>query len=222
MSKKNKDTNSEFILPSARAERLRRLRNMANLTREILCNIPELNASTYKGWEIGRFGGLSVTGAKHVIKRVAEEGVICSLDWLLEGKGNGPFVVSTAFSKEKHLNNNINSILQEIIVFQSNFSEGIFLKIQDDSNLPLYNIGDHVAGIKKYKDDIQTLINQICIVQTTDNELLVRQLLKGETKDTYTLVCTNLENNIKKPVLYNIRILSAAPIIRHYRDINLT
>ena len=46
-----------------------------------------LKLNTYKDWESERFGGLSIDGAERVIQRGAAENVICSLDWLLYGKG---------------------------------------------------------------------------------------------------------------------------------------
>ena len=209
--------NNNLTFPFAKAERLRRLRNMASLTREKLCNIPTVNANTYKGWEIGRFGGLSTAGAKQVIKRVAEEGVICSVNWLLCEEGTGPFVSPAIFSDRKKDMDSATSILQEITIFQNNFSKGIFWEVLDDGISPQYNAGDYIAGIKKCGKDINSLIGQICIIQTTDNEILTRQLLKGETKNTYTLLCPNPKSTAEKPILYRIQIQSAALIIRHYK-----
>lgn len=203
----------------ARGERVRRVRNMANLSREELCSIDTLNVTTYKGWEIGRFGGLSSSGAKEVIKRVAKEGVICSLDWLLSGQGCGPFVIADTSSVFSN-NDDISTILQEITVFQNNFKEGIFLEILDDGMLPQHSVGDYVAGIKKNNNEMSLLIGEVCIVQTVNNEVLVRRLLKGTSNNTYTLVCINPKTTVASPVLFDVKINTAASIIRHYKKHN--
>jgi len=207
------------VSQQARGERLRRLRNMANLSREELCNIDTLNVTTYKGWEIGRFGGLSSSGAKEVIKRVAKERVVCSLNWLLNGQGCGPFVIADTSSICNNYDD-ISTIIQEITVFQNNFKDGIFLEILDDGMLPQYKIGDYVAGIKKNSDEISPLIGEVCIIQTANNEILVRQMLKGTLNDTYTLVCVNAKTTVISPVLFDVEISTAAPIIRHYKRHN--
>ncbi len=208
------------IPQQSRGERLRRLRNMANLSREDLCNIDELNVTTYKGWEIGRFGGLSISGAKEVIKRVAKEGVICSLEWLISGQGCGPFVIADTSSICNKNNDYISAILQEVTVFQNNFKEGIFLEILDDGMLPRYDTEDYVAGIKKYNNEIDSFLGDICIVQTSNNELLVRQLLRGTLNNTYTLVCINPKTTVAYPVLSDVKVNAAASIIRHYKKHN--
>lgn len=215
------NTKENLTSQQARGERLRRLRNMANLSREELCNIDTLNITTYKGWEIGRFGGLTSSGAKEVIKRVAKEGVICSLDWLLKGQGCGPFVIANTASISDNNEDEISAILQEITVFQNNFKKGIFLEILNDGMLPQYSKGDYVAGIKKYDTEIRSLIGEVCIVQTVNNEILVRQLLKGTLNNTYTLVCINPKATVASPVLFALKINTAASIIRHYKRHNL-
>ena len=57
----------DLCSPKSRGERLRRVRNLANLSRK---NFPlhGINLNTLKGWEIGRHGGLTEKGAKKNIK----------------------------------------------------------------------------------------------------------------------------------------------------------
>jgi hypothetical protein len=86
--------------------------------------------------------------------------------------------------------------------------------------LPQYKIGDYVAGIKKNSDEISPLIGEVCIIQTANNEILVRQMLKGTLNDTYTLVCVNAKTTVISPVLFDVEISTAAPIIRHYKRHN--
>ena len=62
---------NEFSTPEARADRLKRVRNLANLSRKEICESGDININTYKGWELARFGGLPVDGAEKIINRVA-------------------------------------------------------------------------------------------------------------------------------------------------------
>src|SRR5438552_2660970 len=78
--------------PEAKAERLKRIRNLANLSREEFCLDGEVNLATLVSWEVGRFGGLSRKGAGNVIARVAKEGVFVTPEWLLHEVGAGPEV----------------------------------------------------------------------------------------------------------------------------------
>ena len=214
----NDTTMDNLYSPVNRGKRLKRIRNMANLSREKLCDTKGLNATTYKGWEIGRFSGLSKIGAANVIKRVTKEGVVCSLDWLLSGQGQSPFVIPLENDQQTKQQDKPSLVLREIIVFQNNFDNATYSEIVDDGVCPQYNIGDQVAGIKKYGDDITSVLGEICIVHTINNKILVRQILKGDTKKTYVLLCTNPKTTVEKPIICNAKIHSAAPITRYYRN----
>lgn len=205
----------------ARAARLRRIRNMANLNRKEMCN-EDLNINTYKGWEIGRYGGLPLDGAKKVIKRVADAGVICTADWLLHGKDSEPYIIPTYIKnsleeQQTNVDQVIEHIHREIMFFQSHFSNTIYTKVYDDGLSPTFNPGDFVAGIRCFGKDIQSLIGKNCIIQTQDGDIITRCLKSSTTNNSFMLMCTNLQTSVNMPVLYDISIESAAPIIRLYR-----
>jgi len=213
--------------PEARAERLRRVRNMANLSRKQICDGSPINIYTYKGWELACHGGLPVDGAERVIKRVTQEGVVCSVEWLLYEIGQGPHIIpdfkKVKLDKVKTTQKNaaVSSeeakIIQEILLFRKHFPEVIDYQIEDDGTVPLYYPNDFVAGVKFFGKNINSLINQYCIVQTMDGQTLVRFLKHGAVPDKFTLLCTNPQSLVKNPTLYNIELASAAPILRHYR-----
>jgi len=216
--------------PEARARRLRRIRNMANLSRKQMCSDPSLNICTYKGWEVARYGGLPIDGAERVAKRVAEEGVVCSVEWLLYEIGQGPYIIpdfnKAKLDKTKTTPKNISlpseeeRIVQEILVFRQYFPEVIDYQIADDGIIPFYAPGDFVAGSKCFGEKINTLLNQYCIVQTTDGKILVRFLKAGSAPNKFMLLCTNSQTTVNNPTLYDVELASAAPILRHYRKFN--
>lgn len=205
----------EQASPEARGDRLRKIRNLANLSRIDLCNSEVLKLNTYKGWELARFGGLPVDGAERVIRRVAEENVICSLDWLLYGKGQEPYILP-----QVNLGNirDVNElILKEIMVFQGLYPNTAYTQIKDDALTPNYSKEDYVAGIKYFGNDIEKIINQICLVELATGEVLVRYLKKGNKKSIYQLLATNINHSLEIPHSIESALNFAAPIIRHYR-----
>lgn len=212
----------DLSTPEARGDRLRCIRNMANLKREEMCASDDLNINTYKGWEIARYGGLPVDGAERVIRRVAREGVVCSLEWLLHGKNQGPYSIpkDTLLIKNKKSNENYQDIIKEIMAFQSCHKNTTYIEIQDDGMLPIYEKGDFIAGIKKYGDEINFLLRENCIVQTTDGNQVARCLRASKLKNKYTLMCINSKTEIDTPVIYDVEIEYAALITRHYKPIS--
>lgn len=76
-----------------RGNRVKRCRNIANLTREAMCHADDISIMTLKGWELGKYGGINEAGAQRVLARVKKEAVRCSLNWLMTGAGIGPVIV---------------------------------------------------------------------------------------------------------------------------------
>lgn len=219
-----RDKNSS---PEARAKRLKFIRNMAKLKQNQLCDEKSLNYYTYKAWERGRHGGLPKDGAARIIKRIAREGVVCEMEWLLHGAGAAPQLIFSSSKKEvvlpKHihpyLDNEEALIVKELALFKKQFPETTHCQITDDGLSPFYNRGDYVAGIKYYDADIATLFGQTCIVETAKGEILVRNLKEGNRVGTYALVCINMQTQAKKAFVTDVLLASAAPILRVYRKI---
>lgn len=209
--------------PEARAKRLKYVRNLANLSREQLCmqGSITINIHTLVGWENARFGGLTKLGAEKIIKRLEEVGVLCSLDWLLEGQGRQPFI-DYGFLSILNISKNSDGIEtedqiieRELALFKAKNANSIDLLVNDDCMLPEFYVGDYVAGIKRFGDEIESLIGLDCIVETAAKVYFLRNIKPGQTKGCYTLVCTNTKSTQKDSILFNIKIDSAAPIIWH-------
>lgn len=217
--------------PEARANRLRRLRNIANLKREELSKGADITLSSLKRWELGYYGGLPLDGAKNIIEYINKIGVVCSLEWLLHDSGASPIIdpnyqilnnegKSSPYSNKKNqlpAQKDEQFIIGEILLFRKNYVNTVDLKIKDDGLSPKYKIGDFVAGIKV--NDIDSLLNQDCIIQTVTGLVLLRNLRKGQAKDCYNLICTNEQTTVTTPILYNVKIEIAAPVLRHYKKI---
>ena len=208
---------NEAASADARGERLRKIRNLANLARKDLCNSFDLKLNTYKGWELGRFGGLPADGAERVLKRVGQENVICSIEWLLYGEGQEPYVIpqnSGTFAQSE-----TDKLLREITIFQNFYHNAVYFKIQDDSLAPVYMPDDYVAGIRVFDEQIRSALNQVCIIQLTNGDIVCRYLREGLKKNTWQILATNLNSKASSLQLIDVEINFAAPVVRHYKPI---
>ena len=71
-------------------ERLRRARILAGIsTRREFEERHDISANTLQGWEQGK-NPLSEKGARRVAQALKEEGLICTIDWLIHGTGMPP------------------------------------------------------------------------------------------------------------------------------------
>lgn len=212
---------NEFSTPEARAERLKRVRNLSNLSRKEICESSGININTYKGWELARFGGLPVDGAEKIVRKVAEAGVICSIEWLLYGKSPSPSLAIDLVSFEMEaasgsIPTKLNLIEKEFSVYQDVYKNAVLIKVEDDSVLPNFKNGDFLAGIKRYDEEIELTIDQLCIAQTIDGRRLIRYVKKSNTEGLYSLIGSNPLSKSSDIVVLNIKLLYTAPISRHY------
>lgn len=206
--------------PRLRGSRLKRIRNLGNLTRKELSEKSGVNLHTLKGWENGRFGGLSVSGAKLIIKYLSETGVHCSLAWLLDNTGRGPTInedqnlIKITSYRTEH-NNHPEVIKNELSNFKKMHTDTNEFLVADDNMQPFFQSGDYVAGIKRFGRAIEMTIGHDCIIETADGLTLFRQLRRGDLVGTYTLICHNPKYNTNDSILSNVKLVSAAPIIWH-------
>lgn len=211
--------------PKVRGLRLRQLRQLTGskpgkpLTRAALERKHGLNARTLKNWELGHGGGLSEKGARRAISIYRKEGIGCSITWLLEGVGQAPARIfkDAPQRNPNQVTNPIDTIDQEREYFISLHTEGIAFEVKDDAMAPSYMPGDVVGGIRHSAQDIIKLINHDCIVELKTGEILIRRLQNSTIPEQYNLYALNPSTKIERPTLYGIEILTAAPIMRHWK-----
>lgn len=191
-----------------RGTRVKKIRNMANLTQEQMCEDGELNPHTLAGWEVGRHGGLSKKGAQKIVNRVAQEQVICSVDWLLQGSAPEPYVLSRSAGTQSQTD----AIQREIDYFLSNNIDAVIHQMTDDAMLPLAKQGDVVGGIKLAQAKWSCANNQMCIVATDDGQMM--GLLKhNPSSSDYYLYPSNLNDENTYPVFKLEKLLWLAPMV---------
>lgn len=155
---------------------------------------------------------------------MAKEGVVCTLDWLLFGRGQGPTVIPdystlntilAVNEKRPSISTEDQDIMKELQLFKKHYHDTIELRLQDDSMAPFFVAGDYVAGIRVYGKQINQLVNYNCIVQLENGNILLRTLKQGEDNDHFTLTCLHSKTSLAASTLHNIKLLSAAYVIWH-------
>ena len=212
----------------SRAKRLKSLRKMTRLSRKAFAERHRISSGTLQNWESARFGGLSEKGAKSVLHAIRAEGIEVSFAWLMYGVEPGPSLTERLYlgdavvgiaepmqraSDPNTLEVQISAITQELLVFRKCNSNPVDYIVTDDGMYPRFVENEHVAGSRRYQQDIAQLIGQDCIVQTVDNEMLVRRLRWGSKPGLYNVVCTNPDTKVTVPVLYDVELLYAALVV---------
>ncbi len=200
--------------PKARGKRLKMARMVLDLTRHSLEGKYQISASTVQSWESAKSGGLTRQGAVRILVALQQEGLNCSLEWLLYGVGMPPRLASQPAVSASVPSENI---IQELILFRSLNENALSIMLTDDGMSPHYQPGDYVAGRIRTGEAIKSLINQDCIIETAHNEILLRRLKPGSQEGLYHLQCTNPETTVATFTLYNQQVKAAAPIIWHRR-----
>lgn len=213
-------------------DRLKRARILAGITtRREFEKKYDVSANTLQGWEQGK-NPLSKKGAKRIIEALKTEGVICSLEWLLNGTGvpPRPFEISHHdITKENDLENFLNrlnlqeeqAIYQELQTFKSHNPNPIIITISDDAMAPQFCSGDYIGGIRLNKaEDIAAHLGEPCIVELADHTILPRYIHADNESGTYTLSSTNFQSKAAPLNIFNTRIISAAPILWYRRKLN--
>lgn len=223
-----------------RAQKLKNLRKLTGLSRRDFSIKHKIAPGTLQNWEDARNGGLTEKGAKRAIQAFTTEGIQLTLEWLMHDFGFPPQISNrlyfgdltesnepqdsspktTETSSAHHIAappvsdaKGFSAIVQELLLFQKLNPNSIDAVIADNGMTPRFIVGEQVAGIQRIGKDIVQAIHMDCILQTTHGDVLVRHLRVGSEPNRYNLVCTNPHADVAKPVLYDVELYAAAPII---------
>lgn len=227
MSVTNEST-SEAVSASAKEStsgaRLRRARVLAGITtRRAFQEKYNVSANTLQGWEQGK-NPLSFKGARRIVEALKNEGLICSVEWLMNGNGMPPRpyeMLSAGIDSTVNENSDLyqqnlheeQSIYQEIQTFKDQNPNAIVISITDNAMEPYFFEGDYIGGIQIPNYETNKYVNRFCILELENNHILARQLQPGKTPATFTVSCTNPLANTTPLNLYNVRVINAAPIV---------
>jgi HTH-type transcriptional regulator, cell division transcriptional repressor len=204
---------------AARGNRLKRIRRLMGLTREDVRKKYGISDGTLRGWEDARLTGLTEKNVVRLLPVFEGECIQCSIGWLLHGEGTSPMVLNNKNLSERggaQLDLTL-ALTKEINLFCEHHPHAVYLQVSDDGMEPYFRIGDYVAGERLYQQAIHKALGEQCIVETQMGEILVRSLRAGSKENHYTLQCLNSLTSHSAPTLYDIELLSAAPVIWHRR-----
>lgn len=203
-------------------ERLKYIRSLLRVSRAFLQEKYGLPEVTLKSWENGTTK-LSKAGVEKCTEIYRSEGMIVSEDWILSGIGLNPKSTtsvgqyfSTPTNKELPLEDDEISMIREANSFKESHSNAVIMIVSNDDMRPFYKPGDYIGGKMRYQDDLATTINKDCIVYLKSGERHFRRIIWGGS-NYYNLTCLNPNETTSEPVLYNVEIESAAPVIWHRR-----
>lgn len=216
---------------SSSGDRLRRARILAGIsTRREFEKKYQISANTLQGWEQGK-NPLSKKGARRIIEALKSEGLMCSLEWLMDGTGMPPRpfeMFNPKHSPENDLRKTLAeidlseeaAIYQELQTFKKHNPSPIIITISDNAMEPYYRIGDYIGGTRLCTPEaIENCYGQACIIELCDHTILSRHLHPGRKPNTYTLSCTNHQSRNAPLNLFDVEIISAAPILWHRRKL---
>ncbi len=201
--------------PSARAHRLSILRKMAGLGYAAISKKYKIGYSTLRQWEKGQ-RNLSTNGAKLIVDAMKQEGIECTLPWLLHGSGEAPSYIN---QKDITVLPNASFLEQEIALFRSGHLNAIVLDIKDDAMYPFLVIGDQVGGICLDRDQFEKMDGKYCIIESKTHGQFCRWAQKIPHTDLFNFQCLNLSSKVKNPITLKAdKIIKAAPIIRFWKQ----
>jgi hypothetical protein len=207
---------------NTKGERLKYIRSLIRQTRAYFQEKYGLPEVTLKSWENGTTN-LTQTGAKRCVEIYLNEGVIVSEDWIMEGVGLDPAMsvkVSHYFATptDKELSGEDDEIcmFRDANVFKESHPNIVIMIVSNDDMRPFYKPGDYVGGKMRFGEAVDTVVNKDCVVYLKNGERFFRRLIKSHTSG-YNLTCLNPNETTIEPVLYNVEIEGAAPVIWHRR-----
>lgn len=189
----------------ARAQRLQKLRATVKLPVRLFKKYG-IAYNSFRNWEKGEFSGLSESGAIKLSQICNELGYNVSVEWLLFGIGQDPFC-------NKQMINDRENAEKELKFFHHHLLDSIDTLISDDALAPWYQPGDIVAGKCLLDNAMEFAIGFPSIVKTQNNEVLVRIVHSGNDIELYNLECSNPNTTVNSPMITDVKLLFAAPIL---------
>lgn len=216
------------------SERLKYIRLKTRLSRSEIQNKHKLSEATLKAWENGA-AKITEKGLKRCINIYRKEGVVLSKEWVMTGEGISPKLsvdIGKYFASDlqyplrneegkiqeqstKYKKDDTTRMVREASYFKESYPSSVILMVTNDDMEPVYQIGDYVGGIFRYGENIKEALKRDCIIRLKTGEDMLRRLFEGNINKHYNLACINPLPTSEEPILFNIEIEAAAPIIWH-------
>lgn len=152
------------------SQRLRALRGYLSLSRSEIEQKYGIKVISYSLWESGKSEYINDLSLEKLLKLFKSEGIECSEEWLIEGKGLSPFKdLSNNASTSSQQLSDLEAIEKEKGCFLNSHKNAIVINVLNDDMVPYYYQGDLVGGIKIEKNNYPNFIGFPCIITDKNN-----------------------------------------------------
>jgi transcriptional regulator with XRE-family HTH domain len=197
-------------------DRIKAVRTHLGLTRKQFAEKHGFSDSTLKAIEYST-APLKPSQLHKLIEIFLREGLPCSEEWIITGKGE-PLLKKEDLDKTS--SSLLNPISEEIKVFQKNYPRSLLIQLKDNSMSPFYEKQDYIGGIKITRTLKPSDYGRPYIVVLQDNKKLVRSLYPGQPKELFTLISLNLLNPLECPCYVNVPLNGLYEIIWYRKGTN--
>lgn len=207
----------------ARGKRLKRIRQLAGLTRDALAAQAGVSKATFSYWENASLSSLSDKGAEKVVKALAKQGISCSLEWLLLGIGHSPQIKglrldlpNSDFSAASTPMVN-DDLRAEIDLFQSLHADSIITTIKHAAMSPILAAGDVVGGV--WQSPSNLIDSDKPYIVSVNQQLQVRKVKRTAETGLFDLSYISYLSDLAEPFeIKAAKLTKLARIIRIWRS----
>lgn len=160
----------------------------------------KLNYYTMRNWELGASVS-SEKGIKNWCLCLRQEGVICSVEWVLTGQSGPPQKLAEPVDEEDFAARGYEEeILKEEIEYfierhrQAEF-EAVVCEVEDTSMMPLYHVGEYLGGVIIPKSELKLQAGVTYLFETEKDKFAPRTAIQRD--DAFLLFPTNLKYKIE-------------------------
>lgn len=152
------------------SQRLRALRGYLSLSRSEIEQKYGIKVISYSLWESGKSEYINDLSLEKLLKLFKSEGIECSEEWLIEGKGLSPFKdLSNNASISSQQLSDLEAIEKEKGCFLNSHKNAIVIEISNDNMAPYYYKGDLVGGVQISTQNYMKFIGVPCIIADINN-----------------------------------------------------
>jgi len=197
------------------AARLKQARSLTELPRTIFAKKHKLSANSLAAWENGT-SAFSEEVVENLASILSKEGIKVSSDWIMTGKGTEPTDLGLSSIQNSNflplsISDEEEFIWRATAAFKEFYKDSLMLVIYDDSALPFYRPGDHVAGKIIPHEQLAFITDEPLIVELENGGLMLRYIELTSEPDVYNLKAIN-PSSVLGSTIYDVKIKRAARI----------
>jgi hypothetical protein len=189
----NTTTLETVQVPLTRGQRFRYARSLLTLPRTVFTEKHGISYHTLQSWEIQRSDSRDANVARFC-QALTEEGVVCSEDWIVDGTGPAPYLVTDTEAlvylplitartlKGKPRTHHEDLLYKEIAFFQKAYEKAgmipVVVRSEETALGSAYPRGIYLGAQRFSPNACDQLHNTVCLVEVQPQHYLLRHLRK--------------------------------------------